>query len=204
MQYILPWDILTLAFQMELSIILIRYGLHRKIRVVTRLDKDTSGAALIAKNDYIQDALTLQMQNGSFKKEYIGVLEGNVKPKSGTINAKIARKEGSIIERCINDNGQSSITHYDVIDIVNNMSMVHFVLETGRTHQIRVHSKYIGHPIIRRYVIWKLLPSHFKTSFACLQNKSYTSNYKEENGIYSKFARRHGIFNSKQKLEARN
>lgn len=69
----------------------------------------------------------------------IGILEES----SGIIDAPIARKEGSIIERCISKNGQASITHYDVIKQIDNMSLVHFMLETGRTHQIRVHAKYI-------------------------------------------------------------
>ena len=68
--------------------------------------------------------------------------------RSGIIIAPIARKEGSIIERCIDVNGQEAITHFDVIEEKNNLSIVHFVLETGRTHQIRLHSKYIGHPIL--------------------------------------------------------
>lgn len=68
--------------------------------------------------------------------------------RSGTIDAPIARKEGSIIERCIDKNGQRAITHYDVIEEKNNFSIVHFILETGRTHQIRIHSKYIGHQIL--------------------------------------------------------
>ena len=71
-----------------------------------------------------------------------------MKEKSGTINAPIARKEGSIIERCIDENGQEAITHYEVIKDVNNISVVHFILETGRTHQIRVHSMYVGHPLL--------------------------------------------------------
>ena len=68
--------------------------------------------------------------------------------RSGTINAPISRKEGSIIERTVNENGQVSITHYDVIKEYKNISLVHFILETGRTHQIRVHSKYINHPVL--------------------------------------------------------
>lgn len=69
----------------------------------------------------------------------IGILEES----SGTIDAPICRKEGSIIERCISENGQASITHYNVIKQIDNMSLVHFTLETGRTHQIRVHTEYI-------------------------------------------------------------
>ncbi len=66
----------------------------------------------------------------------------------GTIDAPISRKSESIIERCIDENGQRAVTHYDVVKKKDNLSIVHFVLETGRTHQIRVHSRYIGHPII--------------------------------------------------------
>ena len=67
---------------------------------------------------------------------------------------QLQEKNGSIIERCICQYGQESITHYDVIKEFQNLSLVHFILETGRTHQIRVHSKHIGHPILRRYTIW--------------------------------------------------
>ncbi|MDE5831110.1 MAG: hypothetical protein K2H53_05795 [Clostridia bacterium] len=92
---------------------------------------------------------------------------GTLEEKSGTINAPISRKDGSIIERCISENGQVSITHYDVIKTMDNMTLTHFILETGRTHQIRVHSKYIGHPIIRRYTLWVAFSSYSKagTSF---------------------------------------
>lgn len=74
---------------------------------------------------------------------------------------RLLEKSGSIIERCIADSGQQSITHYDVIKEATNLSVVHFILETGRTHQIRVHSQYIGHPILRRYAIWKSIRFDF-------------------------------------------
>ncbi len=123
-------------------------NLKRKIRIVNRLDKDTSGIVIFAKNEYIQENLISQMKNNIFQKEYIGILVGILENKSGIIDAPISRKENSIIERCIDKNGQSSITHYDVINENNNLSLVHFKLETGRTHQIRVHSAFIGHPIL--------------------------------------------------------
>lgn len=85
---------------------------------------------------------------GKFHKEYIAILEGILEKKEGTINAPISRKEGSIIERCIDRNGSEAITHYSLIKTTNNLSFVKFVLETGRTHQIRLHSKHIGHPIL--------------------------------------------------------
>ena len=123
-------------------------NLKRKIRPVNRLDKNTSGILIFAKNEYIQECLVKQMKLGLFKKEYIALLEGNIKENKGTINAPIARKKDSIIEREISKDGASSVTHYELIKNYDNFCLVKFILETGRTHQIRVHSKYIGHPIL--------------------------------------------------------
>ena len=89
------------------------------------------------------------MKLNTFKKYYIAILNGILEEKEGTINVPISRKENSIIERTVSKSGEKSITHYKVIDyIASNMSLVEFLLETGRTHQIRVHTKYIGHPIL--------------------------------------------------------
>ncbi len=123
-------------------------GLNRKIRPVNRLDRDTTGIVIFAKNEYIQECLAKQMQFKTFYKEYIAILEGILDKNKGTIDAPISRKNGSIIERCIDKNGANAISHYEVIGTKNNLSLVKFVLETGKTHQIRLHSKYIGHPII--------------------------------------------------------
>ena len=106
------------------------------------------GIVIFAKNEYIQECLIKQMQSGVFEKEYIACLEGNLSSISGTINAAIARKEKSIIERCINENGEKSVTHYQLIENKQNFCIVKFKLETGRTHQIRIHSSFIGHPIL--------------------------------------------------------
>lgn len=131
-----------------------KIGLKKKIRPVNRLDKDTSGIVIFAKNEYIQECLVKQMKQNIFKKEYVAILDGILEQKYGTINAPIARQDDSIIERCIREDGDTAITHYKVISEFNNMSYVKFELETGRTHQIRVHSSYIGHSIIRRYTLW--------------------------------------------------
>lgn len=125
-----------------------KIGLAKKIRPINRLDKDTSGIVLFAKCEYIQECLVKQMKENIFKKEYIAILQGNLAQRSGTINAPISRKPNSIIERCVSENGDSAITHYFVIENKIDMSKVQFVLETGRTHQIRVHCKYIGNPIV--------------------------------------------------------
>lgn len=122
--------------------------INKKIRPINRLDKDTSGIVLFAKNEYIQECLVKQMKSKNFVKEYIAVLDGILYENKGTICAPIARKENSIIEREISENGDNAITHFEVLRTYNNMSLVKFTLETGRTHQIRVHSKHIEHPII--------------------------------------------------------
>ncbi len=123
-------------------------GLKKKIRPVNRLDLNTSGLVIFAKCEYIQECLISQMKNNTFKKEYIAICSGLFDIKSDTINLPIARKENSIIERCISDKGQKSITHYEVIKELNNYSVVRCILETGRTHQIRVHMSAIGHPLV--------------------------------------------------------
>ena len=123
-------------------------GLKKKIRPVNRLDLDTSGIIIFAKNEYIQECLIKQMNSHILKKEYIAIVSGILKEKTGTINLPISRKDGSIIERCISENGQTAITDYSVINELNNMSVIKFVLQTGRTHQIRVHFSAIGHPLI--------------------------------------------------------
>ena len=123
-------------------------NLKKKIRPVNRLDKDTSGLVIFAKNEYVQEELIKQMKNKQFKKEYIALVVGILDEKSGTINAPIARKSDSIIERTVSPDGDIAITHYEVVKEFDGYSLVKFFLETGRTHQIRVHCMHIGHPIL--------------------------------------------------------
>lgn len=125
-----------------------KIDLYKKIRPVNRLDKDTSGIVIFAKNEYIQECLVKQMKQNVFKKKYLAVLSGILEKDSGTISAPIARKNDSIIEREIRENGDLAISHFKVLERFNNMTFVEYTLETGRTHQLRVHSKYIGHPIV--------------------------------------------------------
>lgn len=125
-----------------------KIGLKKKIRPVNRLDLNTSGLVVFAKCEYIQECLINQMKNNQFKKEYLAVCDGIFDEKSGTINLPIARKENSIIERCISENGQTAITHYEILKEFDNYSLVKCSLETGRTHQIRVHMSAIGHPLL--------------------------------------------------------
>lgn len=124
-------------------------GLSKKIRPVNRLDLDTSGIVIFAKCEYIQEAFSRQMALNIFKKEYCCLVSGLLEKQTGIINLPIARKQNSIIERCIDyEKGQPSVTHYKVAQEFKNYSLVKCQLETGRTHQIRVHMAAIGHPIL--------------------------------------------------------
>ena len=122
--------------------------IKKKIRPINRLDKDTSGIVIFAKNEYIQEYLVREMKDNIFYKVYIAVCEGIFEENEGTITFPIARKENSIIERCVSLNGDIAITHYKVLKKVDNTSVVKCILETGRTHHIRVPLPHIGHPIL--------------------------------------------------------
>ncbi len=123
-------------------------GLKRKIRPINRLDKDTSGIVLFAKNEYIQECLVKQMKTNEFEKEYLALVDGIVTESLQTVIAPIARKDTSIIERCVSEGGDYAETDIELLDTYSNYSLIKCKLKTGRTHQIRVHTKHIGHPIL--------------------------------------------------------
>ena len=125
-------------------------NLNKKIRLVNRLDKDTSGIVIIAKCEYIQEQISKQMQQNIFKKEYLALVNGNLELTEDfkTINSPIKRKADSIIERVVSEDGEKAITKYKVIKNFNGYSEVKIQLLTGRTHQIRVHFASVGHPIL--------------------------------------------------------
>lgn len=127
-------------------------GLKQKIRPVNRLDRNTSGLIVFAKNEYVQHIFTKQMTSHIFIKKYLAIVHGIISPPSGTINLPIARSDSSIINRKVSENGLPSITHYKTLNtyILNNqeISLIECTLETGRTHQIRVHFSHIGHPLL--------------------------------------------------------
>lgn len=141
-------DHYTDSLSNEIAFYFNQIGLKKKIRPVNRLDKDTSGIVIFAKNEYIQECLVRQMKSKEFIKKYIAVVNGNLDNLEGTINAPIARKEGSIIERCVSETGDIAITHYKVLKRKTDFDIVECILETGRTHQIRVHFAYLGHSLL--------------------------------------------------------
>ena len=115
--------------------------------IVHRIDKNTSGLLIVAKNDFSHNALAEQIKEHSFKREYEAVVYGNITEK-GTVDAPIGRSKIDRKKMCVTyENSRNAVTHYEVIDEFNNYSLVKFNLDTGRTHQIRVHSAYIGHSV---------------------------------------------------------
>ncbi|HEY5584476.1 MAG TPA: RluA family pseudouridine synthase [Ruminiclostridium sp.] len=124
-------------------------GISKKVRPVSRLDRDTSGIIIFAKNQFAQEMLIRQMQQKIFEKEYLGIVQGIPSNKNGTIDLPIDRNPESIMLRQISATGAQSITHYEVLEIFqsSNAALLRFKLETGRTHQIRVHCQAMGFPI---------------------------------------------------------
>lgn len=118
------------------------------IHIVNRLDRDTTGLVLIAKHRFIHSILSEQQKNNTLQRTYEAFVEGNVRKDRGTIDLPIARKESSIIERTVDPVGQRAITHFQVIKRYDDFTHMRFALETGRTHQIRVHMQAVGHPLL--------------------------------------------------------
>ena len=119
-----------------------------KIRFVNRLDMNTSGLVIVAKNPYAQFVLSSDMKEDKVEKVYIAVVKGIVTEDSGTIDAPIYRPTDDSVKRIVDERGQASVTHYEVIERLNDATVLKLRLETGRTHQIRVHLNHIGHGII--------------------------------------------------------
>ena len=119
-----------------------------KVRFVNRLDMNTSGLVIVAKNAYAHHTLSLDMGENKVEKTFITVVKGIVENDFGTINQPIYRPTEDSIKRVIDERGQASVTHYKVLERLNDATILEVKLETGRTHQIRVHMEYIGHGII--------------------------------------------------------
>ena len=114
-------------------------------RAINRLDKDTSGIMCIAKNSYANAKLCKQIKDGTLKRKYRAIAMGDI-CQDGTVDAPILRE--SFIKRCVHPDGQRAVTHYKVIKHNEKYTLLELSLETGRTHQIRVHMAYIGHPLL--------------------------------------------------------
>lgn len=130
-------------------------------RCINRLDRDTSGALVLAKNALCAAILSAQMRNREIRRTYLAVVCG-VTPPSGTISAPIGRVSDSVIQRQVDpEHGETAVTHYERLAVQNDHSLLEIHLETGRTHQIRVHMGYIGHPLPADYLYCPVY-DHFK------------------------------------------
>ena len=114
---------------------------------VSRLDKGTSGLLIAAKSGYVHDRLRRALHSSELRREYRAVAVGQVTPPRGVINAPIGRADGSIIRRCVREDGLVSRTEYEVLQTTERFTLLRLRPETGRTHQLRVHMAYLGYPL---------------------------------------------------------
>ena len=115
--------------------------------IVHRIDKDTSGLLMVAKNDQALVSLSKQLKDKTNQRKYWAIVHGNIKEDTGTINAPIGRSKKDRKKMAIIEDGRPAVTHFKVLERFGEYTLIECQLETGRTHQIRVHLKYIGHPV---------------------------------------------------------
>ncbi|OQQ76162.1 RluA family pseudouridine synthase [Ligilactobacillus salivarius] len=116
--------------------------------IVHRIDKDTSGLLMVAKSDMAHQSLAKQLKDKTNTREYVALVHGNIKEDSGTIDAPLGRSKVDRKKQAVVKDGRNAVTHFEVLKRYGDYTLVKCVLETGRTHQIRVHMKYIGHPLV--------------------------------------------------------
>ena len=127
-------------------------------RPVNRLDKGTSGLMIVAKDAHAQHRLQKMLHSDDFARQYLAVVEGHLPAKSGVIDAPIGKEDAASIRRLVRNDGKPSVTHYEVLEERNGRSLVKLRLETGRTHQIRVHMAHLGCPVCGDFLYGTELP----------------------------------------------
>lgn len=141
-----PGNLVTHPSWQHLDDSLLQRLCDSRLHPVMRLDRETSGLIVVAKNGYAHNTVS----KNKMEKEYVGIVYGDFQPSEGTIDLPIGRDENSIMIRIVREDGHPSITHYKTLQRLpeRNLSVVSYRLETGRCHQIRVHSRHLGHPLV--------------------------------------------------------
>lgn len=165
-------------------------GIPYTFRCVNRLDRDTTGLTILAKHLISSAILNSEVSVRGISREYLAIVKGFTEDE-GTVNAPIGRKEGSTIERQIDVlHGETAITHYKRLAYQDGLSLISLKLETGRTHQIRVHMKSIGHPLIGDFYTI-LIYKDKQTGSALLPASFHPPGHKETTGVHCSFAGRY-------------
>ena len=123
-------------------------GAEGDFHPVHRLDRGTSGLLVVARHPHAQEVLKEQLHTDGFRREYLAVCQGVPEPFAGTVDAPLGPKPGSLVEQMVCSDGKPARTHYAVVKAGENCALVRLVLDTGRTHQIRVHLAHLGHPLV--------------------------------------------------------
>ncbi|RKD23003.1 hypothetical protein BEP19_12290 [Ammoniphilus oxalaticus] len=123
-------------------------GVTGRVRPVHRLDKDTSGLILIAKSSYIHQLLDRQLREQRIERGYVAIVEGRLEQQTGTFRDPIGQDPHHPVKRAVRENGDEAVTHFEVLERFSQASVIQAQLETGRTHQIRVHFEHAGHPVV--------------------------------------------------------
>ncbi len=145
-----------------------RTGQSHVVRTIGRLDRETSGLLIFAKNRHAAAILSNQKDNMSRRKEYLAIVSGVMEQEQGTIDAPIGQEEGVRMIRKVMESGKQAVTHYRLIRQFDDYALIRLHLDTGRTHQIRVHMSYIGHPLLGDNLYGKEIPDNHEMTRAAL------------------------------------